>query len=51
VSEPPSELGARRDILEPFIDRRGFFCHAAGPKPIDQYSYAIIASRRLICSL
>jgi hypothetical protein len=51
VSEPFSQFGAGRGILQPFIDRRGFLCHAAGPKPIDQYSYAVIASRRLICSL
>src|SRR5215203_1720402 len=51
VSEPLVQFGARRDILEPLIDRRGLLCQAAGPKPIDQYSYAVIASGRLICSL
>ena len=49
VSEPLSQRGAGRDDLEPFIDRRRSLCHAAGPKPVDQYPGAVIASGGVVC--
>jgi hypothetical protein len=36
VIEPLSELGARRDILEPRIGGECFLLHASRPQPLDK---------------
>src|SRR5690606_4080839 len=51
MPEPLSELGARRELLQPFVDHGVFLAHAARPKPIDEDSPAVRLRRRVVHAL
>jgi hypothetical protein len=48
VTEPVPQLGARRDVLHPHIDRGIRFFDAARPQPVDQDAGAVRGGWRLI---
>jgi hypothetical protein len=48
VREPLPELGGGRDVLHPFVDRRGRFAEPARPESVDENSLAIAPGWRLV---
>ena len=51
VPKPFAQLGARRDLLHPLIERCFLLADAARPKSVDQDPRAVVARRRLIGAL
>src|SRR5207244_2749031 len=51
VSEPASQLGAGRDVLEPRIELEVRLTHAARPESFDQHSITIATIRRIVRAL
>lgn len=51
VSEPLSQLGAGRDVLEPGIEPQVGLAHAARPEPLDQHPFAVAGGGGLVRAL
>src|SRR5690606_20399981 len=48
VAEPSPELGARRHLAAPLVDRRRFTAEATRPETIDQHAIAVVGSRVVV---
>src|SRR5690606_18112550 len=51
VPEPLAQLRARRELLQPFVERGVFLAQAARPQAVDEDSPAVRLRRRIVHAL